>query len=477
MKSLRSKVFVGVLCGLLLVTAAAEILLYRQAVFFAERELFSNLKKYAVALAGVGVFDNRTGFTLYHDWENRIKIGPEDRPQFFEFKTATGTHLTDSHNLGGDSLPETGEHQGEKLVDYGDIDLGIYEHHFNMVSGNRKELPLKVVVAENTDLISGARDSTIRRLLYFTPLALLAAFLTSLALTTITLSSISRFTRRVQTFNRTDSTSRLDLGSIDKEMQPLGEAINKYMYQLNQHSNLESKLLADTAHEIRLPLETMRSELEQLKLAGKSPAELSIHADNLDKNLSGLQAMTDNMLMLYRIESGNYNPRLTRIELLTEVQGIVRPYKKNKDTEIEISGEEVTIFSNRSVVNLILTRLLNNAIRHAAGSRISINWNSTGAGVELHVDDAGKGIPEIDRERIFDRHYRFQDHKKSTTSGTGLGLALVRLYANTVKAETYCVDSPLGGARFTVVFPVKTNQPPELPANTASNSELGGALT
>ena len=162
---------------------------------------------------------------------------------------------------------------------------------------------------------------------------------------------------------------------------------------------------------------------------------------------------------------------------MTEVQGIVRPYKKNKDTEIEISGEEVTIFSNRSVVNLILTRLLNNAIRHAAGSRISINWNSTGAGVELHVDDAGKGIPEIDRERIFDRHYRFQDHKKSTTSGTGLGLALVRLYANTVKAETYCVDSPLGGARFTVVFPVKTNQPPELPANTASNSELGGAIT
>jgi len=480
MKSLRSKVFVGVLCGLLLVTAAAEVLLYRQAVFFAEKELFSSLKKYAIALSEVGVFDSRTGFTLYHDWESRIKIGHEDRPQFFEFKTATGTHLTDSHNLGGDSLPQTGEHQGEKLVDYGNIALGIYEHHFSMVSGNRKELPLKLVVAENTDLISSARDSTLRRLLYFTPVALIAAFLTSLALTTITLSSISRFTRRVQTYNRTDSSSRLDLGSIDKEMQPLGEAINKYMYQLNKHSNLESKLLADTAHEIRGPLETMRKELDQLKQAGHSPAELSIHADNLDKNLSGLQAMTDNMLMLYRIESGNYNPRLAPIELSTELESIVRPYRKNEGAEIEIAGDEVTIVSNRSVINLILTRLLNNAIRHAPGSRISINWDSTNAGVELHVDDAGEGIPETDRERIFDRHYRFQDHKQSVTSGTGLGLALVRLYANTVKAKTYCVDSPLGGARFTVLFPAGTGRQTEIPKNTENNSagkNFEGAIT
>lgn len=475
MKSLRSKVFVGVLCGLLLVTAAAEVLLYRQAVFFAEKELFSNLKKYALALSAVGVFDNRTGFTLFHDWESRIKIGPEDRPQFFEFKTATGTHLTDSHNLGGESLPEVGEHQGEQLVDYGDIDLGIYEHHFNMLAGNRKELPLKLLVAENTDLIISARDSTLKRLLYFTPLALIAAFLTSLALTTITLSSISRFTRRVQMSSRTDNSSSLDLDSIDKEMKPLGEAINKYMYQLNQHTNLESKLLADTAHEIRAPLETMRKELDQLKQAGHSPAEISIHADNLDKNLSGLQAMTDNMLMLYRIESGNYSPRLTRVELSTELQSIVCPYRKNKELELELSGEEVTIFSNRSVVNLIVTRLLNNAIQHAAGCRILINWEVTAAGVELHVDDAGNGIPVTDRERIFDRHYRFEDHKQAATSGSGLGLALVRLYANTVSAKTFCVESPLGGARFTVLFPTVKDR--QTQPDAVNNSDLEDATT
>ena len=232
MKSLRLKVFLGVLCGLLLVTALAEVLLYRQAVGFAEKELFTSLKKYAVALTEVGKFDSRTGFTLHPDWESRVRISPEDRAQFFEFKTENGIYLTDSHNLGGDNLPEVGVDQGQKLVDYGNIVLGVYEHHFEMVSGRLPSQALKLVVAENTDLIRSARDSTLEGLIYFTPVALIAAFLISWILTTVTLSSISRFTKRVQASSRSDNRTRLDVSSIDKEMRPLGEAINKYMYCL-----------------------------------------------------------------------------------------------------------------------------------------------------------------------------------------------------------------------------------------------------
>ena len=124
-------------------------------------------------------------------------------------------------------------------------------------------------------------------------------------------------------------------------MLPLGEALNKHIYELNKHSNLESKLLADTAHELRMPLSTMRKELDQLKLSIESPAELSMHAENLDSNLSGLQVMTDNMLMLYRIESGNYKPRREPIDLLAEVESIVRHFSGHKKTDIEISGEAV----------------------------------------------------------------------------------------------------------------------------------------
>ena len=475
MKSLRLKVFFGVLSGLLLVTAVAELLLYRQAASFAEKELFTSLKKYAVALTEVAYIDSRIGFTLYPDWESRLRLSPEDQTRFFEFKTMDGHYLTDSHNLGGENLPEVGHHGGQTLVDYGNIVLGVYEHQFEITSDKLPTRQYKLVVAENTDLIRGARLSTLKRMLFFTPVALVAAFLISLALTTATLSSISRFTKRVQSYNRNDHGSRLDLDKIDKEMLPLGEALNKHIYELNKHSNLESKLLADTAHELRMPLSTMRKELDQLKLSIESPAELSMHAENLDSNLSGLQVMTDNMLMLYRIESGNYKPRRESIDLLAEVESIVRHFSGHEKTDIEISGEAAFVLSSRSVVSLILTRLLNNAIQHAGGADVSVNWIAVGDKVELHVDDAGPGIAEAEREKIFDRHYRFSDQKKSVSSGTGLGLALVRLYANSVNANTRCEESPLGGARFTVEFPCTRPSESTLSVTQGTNPELEGA--
>ncbi len=455
MKSLRIKVFLGVLFGLLLVTAVAEILLYRQAAAFAEKELFSSLRKYAVALTDAGYANSVNIFTLYPDWASRLKISPEDRSQFFEFKTMDGQYITDSHNLGGDSLPDVGVHQGQRLIDYGNVVLGVYEHQFDIFAEGQPPQKLRLIVADNTDFIRDARKSVLRTLLLFTPLAFIAAFLISLALTTATLSSISRFTRQVQAYSRTNSRSRLRLRSFDKELQPLGEALNKHIYQLNQHTNLESKLLADTAHELHTPLRVMRKELDQLMQARHSPSELALHAEKLDNNLSGLQTMADNMLLLYRIESGNFKPKIEPVELSSEIEAIAHPYRDNRKVDIEISGERTTIPSNRSVVNLIITRLLKNAVQHANGAKISIRWESGLKTVELHVDDAGAGIPESERESIFDRHYRLHGHKQSGTSGTGLGLALVRLYANSVGATTLCTGSPLGGARFTVLFPVK----------------------
>ena len=131
----------------------------------------------------------------------------------------------------------------------------------------------------------------------------------------------------------------------------------------------------------------------------------------------------------------------------------------------------MTFVSNRSVVDLIITRLLDNAMQHAEGCKTSISWQTNASGLELHVDDAGEGIPETERDRIFDRHYRFQSQKHSDTSGTGLGLALVRLYANSVNAKTVCTESPLGGARFTVMFPANPGTQKILPGEAQNNTQ------
>jgi len=191
----------------------------------------------------------------------------------------------------------------------------------------------------------------------------------------------------------------VDLNAIDTEMRPLGEALNKYLYQLNKHANQESKLLADTAHELRTPLGRMHKSLAMLKQASDSPDEFLIHAGNLDNDLFGLQVMTENMLMLYRIESGNYKPRLEPLDLSKELSPIVQSYNASKNLAIELQQENTTVYSNRSVINLITTRLLDNAIQHASGNKISILFETKRNTVELHVDDGGSGIAEPDNLR------------------------------------------------------------------------------
>lgn len=457
MKSLRAKVFLGVLAGLLLVALAAEIVLYRQAVSFAEMELVNSLKRYAIALTGVVYLDAENRLQVHRDWESRLKIGLDDRAEFFEFKKPDGTFIADSHNLGGESLPETGADGGYALVDYGAVLLGVYEHHFTLTQ-NQVSQPFVLLVANNTGLVATARALTIRSLTLFTPLVLIAAFLVSFGLTTIVLGSISKFRTRVAALENSGAKKRLELDDVDVEMKPLGQALNTFIDQINQQLVSESRLLADTAHELHTPLVKMRTELELLQQGEPSIKEFKTGLREVEKGVTGLQRMTDNMLLLYRIESGKYHPRLEALELQHELERVVKkisPELENEGIRVHLQGDTAQVCCNRSVIVLIITQLIRNASMYAPGSPINISWQQLNTNVLLHIDDSGVGIETAERERVFERLYRITDHVHQQPSGSGLGLSLVSLYAQSVNASVQCRESPYGGARFTIILPVE----------------------
>lgn len=453
MTSLRTKVFLGVITGLLLVILAAEIVVYRQAVAFAERELFQKLRKFAGALEEVVYIGDSGDLRLHYDWESRIRLGNDDRAEFFEFKDMNDDFLLDSHNLGGDSLPNVGGHHNYELVDYGNIFLGIYENHFTKVSEGQNDQQYKLLVADNTDLIAEARETAIRNLMIFTPLAIIAALIMSFGLTAIALSSISRFRARVQSLSATDSKSQLDLNDVDREIKPLGVALNKYIDHVNQHIVHESRLLAETAHELRIPLANMRTELDDLSDDYAKDPVLNNALEKIESNVTGLQRMTENMLLLYRIESGKYLPRVSLMDLKEVLELKTKGIFAEGGPTVELHGESATVCSNRSVIGIIVAQLVHNACQYAPGSKVSINWQKQDDRILLHVDDSGPGIPEEERERIFERMYRFEDLNQPQSSGSGLGLALVRLYAESVEAFTQCTESPTAGARFSISLP------------------------
>ena len=100
-----------------------------------------------------------------------------------------------------------------------------------------------------------------------------------------------------------------------------------------------------------------------------------------------------------------------------------------------------------------VTNLLRNAIRYAR-TRIRVSAALVGDQIELHVDDDGIGIPPDERERVFSAFTRLDRSRDRATGGYGLGLAIARLVLAQHGGTASAADSPLGGARFTLRWPL-----------------------
>jgi signal transduction histidine kinase len=115
---------------------------------------------------------------------------------------------------------------------------------------------------------------------------------------------------------------------------------------------------------------------------------------------------------------------------------------------------------DRSALQRVVRNLVDNAARHAAG-RLHLACGPSGlpfAGVWLEVCDDGPGIPENDRQRVFDRFVRLDDSRAREGGGSGLGLAIVRELVEGHGGTVQVLDGgPLPGARFRVELP---DQPP-----------------
>lgn len=158
-----------------------------------------------------------------------------------------------------------------------------------------------------------------------------------------------------------------------------------------------------------------------------------------------MELMVDDLLLLARAESSE-GLRLEPLELepliSAEVEGMA--FENNRDLVAGVvTGRRVNI--DREQVARLLSNLISNAIAHTEeGGRIEVSATDHGSKVVLAVDDDGPGVPESDRERVFDRFARLDESRSSSLGGSGLGLAIVRAIAEAHGGEARCVDSPLG---------------------------------
>lgn len=236
----------------------------------------------------------------------------------------------------------------------------------------------------------------------------------------------------------------------DPELATIVGSFNSMVDTLQQRINRDARLAADVSHELRSPLTTLVGSVDLLNARRDELPERSQRAlDLVTADLQRFRRLLDDLLELARSDGGlDQRPSATIDlgELLRQVLGEV-----GREPTLLRGGTDVVVKADKPRLGRLFRNLFENAETHGGGLT-AVEVARVDEVVLVLVDDSGPGIPPHDRERVFER-FATGATKRGSSSGTGLGLALVAETAAIHGGAVWCSASPTGGARFVVRLP------------------------
>jgi len=202
-------------------------------------------------------------------------------------------------------------------------------------------------------------------------------------------------------------------------------------------------LLANTSHELRTPLTRVRMALELLRESPR-PELLS----RIDRDIEELDDLIGELLVSSRLDAPEQRLERESVDLLA-----LAAEEGARLEGVEVRGSNRIVEGDPRLLRRLVRNLMENALRH--GQRpveVEVIAPRASDRVQLTIADRGPGIPESERERIFEPFYR-QSGEASAEGGIGLGLALVRQIAARHEGSIRCEGREGGGTRFVLDLP------------------------
>ncbi len=225
--------------------------------------------------------------------------------------------------------------------------------------------------------------------------------------------------------------------------------------ELKQTQELKDRFFANVSHEFRTPLTLTIEPLEEVmrghaaELDGESLSLTKIALRNARKMLSLIGEVLD----INRLEAGSLRLLVAEhdfADLLRRITQRFQPWIKKQHQTLVLKGadEPVMLYFDQDQLDRVVSNLLSNAIKYSgAGSNIKISLEGDTEFVDLRVSDNGPGIAADKREKVFERYYQDESSAQQLWPGTGIGLALVREFAE-LHHGTVVLEETETGASF-----------------------------
>ena len=222
--------------------------------------------------------------------------------------------------------------------------------------------------------------------------------------------------------------------------------------------------VANISHELKTPVGALALLAETVEEAADDPEAVLRFAGRMRQEAARLTDLVQDLIMLSRIQAAEPVPDPSPVavdDVVAEAVDRVRMRASARGIAIEVSGERgVTILGDDDLLVTAVRNLLENAVAYSPDkTRVSVTTRTvSGWMAEISVTDQGIGIPERDRERIFERFYRVDPARSRATGGTGLGLAIVKHVTAAHGGNVTLWSQEGDGSTFTLRLPLRAGR-------------------
>lgn len=284
----------------------------------------------------------------------------------------------------------------------------------------------------------------------------------SIGMSFLVTSPLDEFVKAAKEISKGNYKTRLNVRG-DSELAELSEAMNLMCEELENIDETHKKFISDVSHELKTPLATIKLICDSIVDTAEPDIDMIREfLSDLSNEVDRLSRIVQRLLTLTKMGNEEEQTTLTPVDFNVMLNAVLNRLKPAAEAKhILLCGD----FSQTDIAPMLIDydkiweavyNITDNAIKYTPeNGTVKMELAASGAEIAISVSDSGAGIPETERDKIFERFYRLDESRTRETGGTGLGLAIAKeavlLHGGRIDVDT----SEFDGSRFTIYLPCR----------------------
>jgi two-component system OmpR family sensor kinase len=324
-----------------------------------------------------------------------------------------------------------------------------------------QDMPLVVIVGASLQSRAVALKDLRALMLLGGPIALVLASLLGYGVSVLSLRGVEAMRSQAAQLSVTKPGRRLPVPAARDELRRLALTLNEMLDRNEVAFARERRFVADASHELRTPIAVLKTELELALTGESSKHELQGALESANVEADRIAHLARDLLTLAQADHGELPIEPAQLRVSKAIERIRQRFlgraRAQGRTLLAIAPGEMTVYADPLRVEQALSTLVENSLRHGAGTVMLFAERHNGT-VDLHVADSGPGFPEDFLAVAFERFSR--PDLGRTVEGTGLGLSIVRSIARAHGGDAHATNRPSGGADTWISLPATADRAP-----------------